>query len=381
MRFLFSIAIALVAAGCERSATVAPSPSNTSAQQCTYDVVAPDTSSTATEFRSWLKPQAGDLFGDPDDVDNGDVFVADLDNDGSDDILFARHEGSGSYLNAMVFRRVAGKWSLVEHPPFEEQLTGTHEYAGPLMNAPQLVVRLCGKTIVSFAGGTEPNYYPISVMWEGSAARPVCSEPWLSHHHAAAAGLEKRGMLDEALVLLNGIRSGCEKESPAAIGAINDSISRLAARTAAASSAAYDFSWLIDTVKTRPDQQLVLDPRFTAMLITIVPDAQLDGESLRGALKKSVWLPDDPTIIEDRYIVIAGCEPHNCGNRGFVWIDTVAKHGIAMTGGVLASRTINPENIPPVFWRHTKELLGQSTANRKLDFIDGRGTRRTVAAP
>ncbi|MEP6783392.1 MAG: hypothetical protein ABI983_06960, partial [Acidobacteriota bacterium] len=59
--------------------------------------------------------------------------------------------------------------------------------------------------------------------------------------------------------------------------------------------------WLIAEAKQNPDQQFVLDPRFGAMLTTIVPDVQLEYESLRGALKKSVELPGDAKVIDDRY--------------------------------------------------------------------------------
>jgi hypothetical protein len=247
------------------------------------------------------------------------------------------------------------------------------------MREPQLIARLCGKTIINLTGGLEPNYYPESWIWEGSKARPVCSAPWLTRHRAAAADLVKADMLDEARVLLNGVQQGCEKESPAEVRAIKEDLTRIARTTAAASAATYDFSWLMLELKKNPDGQIVLDPRFGAMLVRIVPDVQLENLSFRGALKKSVWLPDDPKIIDDRYVVISGCEPHNCENRGFVWIDTATKQAIAMTGGVLASKTTSASRIPEVFWTHVSDTVGGWPD--EIDFIGADGKTTAVKTP
>jgi hypothetical protein len=353
-------------------AAVPPAPT------CVYEVVKPDTSAAAEAFRATLDPGPQDGF-DSRDIENGNVLIADVDNDGTNEIVFATYQGSGSYLYARIYRRAEDRWVLVEHPPID-QLSGSHDYAGPLMHEPQLLARLCGKTIFNFRDGSEPNYYPHSVIWEGNAARRVCSAPFLKHHQIAAADLVKRGMLDEARVLLNGVQRGCEKESPAEVRAIKADVARIARTTFAASAAKDDFSWLIEQVKKNPGQQFVLDPRFGAMLVTIVPNLQLDHESLRGALKKSVWLPDVARVFEDRYVFLSGCEPHNCGNKGFIWIDTVAKQGIVMTGGKLASKTTSVTKIPEAFWKQTLEAAGPWTdpPGRIIDYIDPSGMTNFV---
>ena len=372
--------LAVIAAGCERQATMPPVASTSPGRACTYEIVQPDKSAEAQAFRAWLTLQEDDLFFDQHAIDRGDVFIADLDNDGRSEALFAAHEGSGNYLYAKIFRRVSGKWAEDEHSPLEDRLRGSHEYSGPLLTEPQLVARLCGKTIFNFMGGDEPNYYPDSVIWEDNAVRQVCSGPWLTHHRSAAADLAKRTMLDEALVLLNGISDSCEQHPSPELRVIKDDIAGITAVTTAASADTYDFSWVMREVTTHPDNQLVLDPRFGQMLVAILPNADLDGESLRGALKKSVWLPDDPRIIDDRYVVIAGCEPHNCSNRGFVWIDTQTKQAIGMTGGVLASRNIDPARIPPAFWSHIRTVGGLPT-DGPIAFIGADGRKSTVKAP
>jgi hypothetical protein len=380
MRLTLTVALAILTVGCRRPSTPPVSASSAAPQQCTYEIVQPDTSATAKAFRDWLKPQADDLFGGSGPVDNGDVFIADVDNDGSNDVLFAWTEGSGSFLNALVFRRAADTWVPVNPSPLEDRLEASHYYAGPLMTEPQLVARVCGKTIINLAGGSEPNYYPESFVWQGNTVTPVCNATWATRHRAAAADLVKRGLLDEAHVLLDGVRQACKEISPPEVAAIKEDIARIVAATTAASAATYDFSWLMREVKTHPDNQLVIDPRFSPMLVTIVPDAQLEHESLRGALKKSVWLPDDPKIIDDRYIVISGCEPHNCGNKGLIWIDLATKQAIAMTNGTLASKTTNPSKIPMTFWEHTLDAVGE-WPEEGIDFIGPDGKTTTVKAP
>jgi hypothetical protein len=372
------LAISVAAAACGGETSRLPTDAIAS-QQCAYEIVQPDNSAATIDFIHWLKPQEEQLFGRDDVAYSGDVYIADLNNDQTNELLFAWHEGSGWYLNAMVFRGAADKWTMVEHP-LDEQFASSHEYSDPLGGGPQLIARLCGKTVFNFMGGNAPTSYPDTWIWEGNTARRVCSAPWLTRHQRAAADLVNRGMLDEARVLLAGVRQGCEKESPGEVRAIDDDIARIDASTGAASAANYDFSWVINALKTDPTQQLMLDPRFSAMLVTIVPDVQLDGESFRGAVKKSARLTDDPKIYDNRYVVIGGCEPHNCSNRGFVWIDTLAKRGIAMTGGLLASKTMSAAEIPAVFWTHTQDTADPWHPG-KVEFIDAAGKRTTVTPP
>ena len=374
------VTLAVAVTACGQSQTL-PAAATAAQQDCPYEIVQPDTSARAAAFRTFLKANAGELLDghDADVVDNGDVFIANLDNDGADEFLFARHEGSGSYLSGRVFRATADKWSSVEHSPFEDPQFA-REYAGPRMEEAQLVSRLCGKTIINFSAGIEPNYYPASLLWQGDQIKPVCSAAWLTRHQRAANALEKIGMLDEARVLLDGVQQSCESESPAEVRAIRTDLARISAATAKASPGAYDFSWLMNEVKRKPDEQLVLDPRFSAMLVSLVPDAMLEHQSLRGALKKSVWLPDPAKLIDNRYLIISGCEPHNCGNRGLLWIDTTTKQAIAITDGTLASRSTDPSKIPKQFWRHALDVLGP-WADETVEYIGPSGRAVRVSVP
>jgi hypothetical protein len=379
-----TLAAALVFAitACGRSQTPAAS-TIPAPQDCPYEIVQPDTSAAARRFRDWLNANAETLpdLSYIDFVRTGDVFIANLDNDGADEFLFAWHEGSGSYLSGLVFRPAGDTWSLVKQSPFtDEEQVLVHEYAGPRLDEAQLLARLCGQTIVNFSGGIEPNYYPVSMLWQADQIKPMCSAAWLRHHQRAGNALEATGMLDEARVLLDGVQRGCESVSPSEVRAIRADLARIAATTAKASPAAYDFTWLLNEVKRDPDQQLVRDPRFSAMLVAVVPDTMFERQSLRGALKKSVWLPDATKLIDGRYLVISGCEPHNCPNQGMLWIDTATRQAIAVTGGTLASRSTDPAKIPPLFWTHALEVFG-GWHDETVDYIGASGKTVKVTVP
>jgi hypothetical protein len=243
-----------------------------------------------------------------------------------------------------------------------------------------LFVRFCDKIIINVLGGSEPNYFPASMLWQGATTTPVCSEPWLKHHRQAGETLVSQGLADEGRVLLEGVQHGCESGAPAEWRAIQDDIDRIDQRSRSATPTGYDFSWIKEFAKTEPNAQVVLDPRFSNLLVATLPDAKLGDDSLRAALKKSVWLPDDTKVIDDRYVIISGCEPHNCLNRGMLWIDTASQQAIAVTGGTLASRSTEPDKIPDVFWKHARDRFGQ-LADETVDFIDRSGKTIKVRVP
>ena len=118
----------------------------------------------------------------------------------------------------------------------------------------------------------------------------------------------------------------------------------------------------------------MLDPRFGA-IAAVVPTS-LENERCCAALKSSV--PDD--AVTSRYIVLRGCEPHNCENKGFLWIDTATRQGIAMTGGSLASKTTAAAKIPPLFWKHTVDVVGQ-WADETVEFTDPSGKTAKLRVP
>jgi hypothetical protein len=160
--------------------------------------------------------------------------------------------------------------------------------------------------------------------------------------------------------------------------ATNASLCREAQERAARRAAPdYDYSWLRDELLRDPDQQIVLDARFDGVLSAIVPEAKIGAQSLRDALKRSVWLPQPAEFLAgNRYLVYSGCEPHNCENRGTIWIDFQSKKSVVSTGGVLASMTVAPSEIPAEFWEHVH--LGSGF---DMDYIGAGGKTTRIRVP
>jgi hypothetical protein len=390
---------------------------------CVYEVVRPDDGDRGAAFRGWLKAHAETLGDSAYLMDEGtghplEVLIADIDNDGADEYMLASWEGSGHYLSLWVFRRTGKEWAAVTPTPLDAPLAGAREYRGPRMDGSHLLARFCGKTYVNLMGGAVPNYFPESYLWERGALHPACDTPWLNHQRHEFQGLFDQAFYDEAHLLLDGVQGRCASAADAetwlwiqsdlaltayrmktygdglehvaaaersgafahastavkkAIAA-NAELCRAARRKGLHGDPAYDFSWLL---KAPPRTQIVMDPRFDGLLSAIAPEARFgDGQPLRDALKLGVWLAEPPALVEGRYLLIAGCEPHNCGNRGFIWIDTVARKAILSTEDTLASTTVDAAHIPEAFWKQAPVPPGLN-----LDYIGPDGEKVQVEIP
>jgi hypothetical protein len=390
---------------------------------CTYEVVRPEEGERGNAFRAWLKAHAQALGDSAYLMDENaghslEVLIADIDNDGADEYVLASWEGSGHYLSLWVFRRTGKEWAAVTPTPLEAPLAGAREYRGPRMDESHLLARFCGKTYVNLMGGQVPNYFPESYLWEHGASHPACDTPWLEHQRHEFQGLFDLGFYDEAHLLLDGVQGRCAsvadgetwlwmqsdlaltayrmktygdclehvtaaRESTDFAGgsaavkkaiAANASFCRTARTKGVRDDPAYDFSWLPGV---GPRTQLVMDPRFDGLLSAVVPEARLgDGQPLRDSLKLGLWLAEPPALVDGRYLLIAGCEPHNCGNRGFLWVDTVARKAILSTEDTLASTTVDSAHIPEAFWKQAPVPPGT-----KLDYIGPDGGKTQVEIP
>jgi hypothetical protein len=106
-------------------------------------------------------------------------------------------------------------------------------------------------------------------------------------------------------------------------------------------------------------EQIALEPRFDGLLSAAVPDIEVTAEQdVRNKLRDSVWLLDDPKVADGgRYVMVAGCEPHNCDSGGFIWVDLATNAAIAYDREELLSRTIDPQHIPPRFWEDVRDRV------------------------
>jgi hypothetical protein len=390
--------------------------------ECRYDVVAPDEGERRAAFVAWLAVHS-DVLGDAASLLNEpghpfEVLIADVDNDGHDEYVLASRYGSENLLSMRVFRPTATGWTLVAPMPLNGALAGAREYRGPRLDSSHLLVRFCGRIYVNLLGGQVPNYFPDSWVWEGDGIHRACDTPWLARQRREFQSFFDRQLYDEAHVLLDGLQGRCAAladpalwlamqsdlaatayrmrsyrtclahvaaaETSAAFAsaavdvkkalAANAALCEAARKRGVAGDPAYDFSWL---PKAPPRTQIVFDNRFDGLLSAVVPEAALaDGQPLRDALKLSLWLAEAPALVGGRYLFLAGCEPHSCGNRGFVWIDTERRQAIFAAGNTLGSTTVKAAQIPAAFWRQAPFAPGTH-----LRYVQPDGDAVEIEAP
>ncbi len=101
-------------------------------------------------------------------------------------------------------------------------------------------------------------------------------------------------------------------------------------------------------------------------------------------------VPGSVLLEENRYVTINGCVPHDCGDRGMVWIDTAPAEKLllifAATGGIsngptdtgssihlwlFSSTKLNWQKLPPSFqssftrwWNKTTQVWNESVPEK-----------------
>lgn len=99
--------------------------------------------------------------------------------------------------------------------------------------------------------------------------------------------------------------------------------------SAAGAPGANSASWLL-TFKGKSTNDLVHDRRFPAFLRTHVSTHTLAYWSKTRSVPASDALqflggpPDDVQVLENRYLIASACVPHDCGERGLLWVDTAS---------------------------------------------------------
>lgn len=404
------------------AAPIPPSP-------CRPEVVAPEKGPRREAFFAWLRIPGKDL--DPEiasALEKGQagerlaLRIADIDNDGAEDYVLTTYEGSGGYLGLWVFHRTNGGWALVEESPLENDLAAVHDYFDPLSHAREVLLRFCGKTYLALLGGAGPNYSREAWLWQGGKTRLVCDPPWLAEQRRAFDVLFRHRLYDEAHGFLDDVQATCAKEaSPATwlwmqsdlaltayrMGTFADCLEHVGAAERSPAFAAADatvrgalrtsaglcraaldrpvasgsqFSWLLELARA-PGRQAVLDPRFNRLLTAIVPDAKIDeGLALRDVLKQNLFLPDDTRVVDGRYVILSGCRPHDCGSKGFAWIDLATGKSVVAVNGLVASTTLAAADIPPAVWSGIDQTVGLPE-QEAVTFIGRGGEKNQITAP
>jgi hypothetical protein len=393
-----TVALSALLAGA--AGTAAPRPDD-----CRVEVVRPDVATARAEFLAWLRAnwkQAGWTEGavvlgdDPaGSLDAYSLFVVDVDNDGALEHVLTATQGSGAYLALWVFRPAPGGWRLDAENALDDPLSMAHEYGDPLGDGSRLFLRVCGRTFIQLAEGIYPGSFPAPLVWERGKVGPACAAAWVKEQRRVFRALFDRKRYDVAYGLLGGVAGCAETTDPQTwlwiqsdlaaaahrIGTYDDCLRHVSAarasprfssatpalRTAldtnarlcerarsSESASGYDFSWLREWASD-PARQIAVDPRFAPLLRAVVPDAP-NAKELREDLKLAVYLPEPTQVRDGRYVVVSGCQPHNCENKGLIWVDTTARKAIFAMAGILGSRQIPSGAIPPQFWDALRDL-------------------------
>lgn len=150
--------------------------------------------------------------------------------------------------------------------------------------------------------------------------------------------------------------------------------------TASAASANFDKSDL------GRQNELNWDPRFIQLLKGALPQHQYfwfdHGRftAVADLVHEFIGVPGNALLEDSRYAIINGCVPHDCGDRGFLWIDTESSAKplliFAATGSIsagtgmslihlrlFASQKLNWQRFPPEFkdsfarwWNQTTQV-------------------------
>jgi hypothetical protein len=141
------------------------------------------------------------------------------------------------------------------------------------------------------------------------------------------------------------------------------------------------------------ENQLNGDPRFIQLLREAFPQKQFFWRDkgrftpLPELVQEFIGVPGSALLDEDRYALINGCVPHDCGDRGFLWVDTqstgkpllifaatgmVNAEASAEYGGMhlrlFASRRVNWSQLPPNFKKRFSEWWVQTAQPWKQYF-------------
>lgn len=368
--------------------------------------IAQPASKTATkDFYEWAKSHKSLLKEKSIDVDQfNDAYLVDIDNDGKLEYVFMTFNGSGHYLDLLIFKKTNGKFSRDYLPtPVSFTQDGfwySAEYINQLTGKSELFVELCGKTYISFNDGSYQDPVREVFIWEHSETRQVCTPEWASIHRDFFNQLYSKQRFEAASSYMRGVLRTCGKEFPkklhfwmlndealaafkkgdpvsclSTIGSIkahkefasmsgklkaaikhNEQLCSVKAESDKTSGSAgqYDYSWLL-SFNGKSTNEVVWDKRFNGLLSAVVPNSKSNYSKDPGQMKSDLKLhlsgpPSVVQIKDDRFIVLSACWAHSCGNKGIIWIDNKQKISAMAFGSdgsmTVASRSIKAMDLP-----------------------------------
>lgn len=357
------------------------------------------------------------------------VYESDINNDGKRELIGTEINGSGGYLSLQIFPDTQIPW-----PEGMRQRDGgwfSHDFYDPGKKTSQLLIEICGKNYMTLAGarpGTIEGY-----IWKDGKNRRACDPEWTNYQLTLFEHQFTSKQFTEASDNLEAFIQGCEAELPTdkhleilsllakTATKLNDRDDCLKWIAQAKKLPGYDlnqevscssepspqsdFAWLL---KHDPKNQVVLDPKFDALLAATAPSlqykaAQIDPRAkawiqagwtgarnhpdhvawnLREQLKKNIWGPGDFKIVDSRFVTITGFKPHDASSVALIWVDLRENNTLfalsdssGETCMTVGSRTVDPRKAPPEFWSAIQNWTQRDSKKMKCRiFVDAKSS-------
>jgi uncharacterized protein YecT (DUF1311 family) len=150
-----------------------------------------------------------------------------------------------------------------------------------------------------------------------------------------------------------------------------------AARASDQYPASNSTQWLL-SYKGKSTNDFARDQREAYLVRTRIP-AKLSSDLL-----SALGGPPDPVfVVDQRYVSVSACVPHDCQEKGFLWMDT--KTGISLGAYsapdtlLLGSNEMSPDHIPSAARRALIDWLSEyDLRSASVAFIGSAGTRTAL---
>jgi hypothetical protein len=415
------------------------------------EVIQPQSGPKFEAFRDWVGKNAASLS-DPNFVQNvlpsvKDFYIVDFNNDGRDEYVVVRNEGSGSNLNMWVFLPAKDGFELkpaeTPPPPDDRHVEGgwfNPEFTNPVTGQSEIFVRLCGKVYLSFMGDRGLSSR-VGYLWQKEKTESACDKNWLEYNRGIFTKLVTSKSFGTADKLLRSLAYQCTKTAdPTELAWLYSDLAKVQyklgenkrclqdlqqarvfgkgfSKSAALKQeveaakaqceepsqgpARVDFRWLLNP-KLGTTNQVVWTKDFDALLRAVVPGIKGKADQLREWVSDNLGgPPEDKQVLDDRYVVLAACRAHSCGDKALVWTDTQSGLGVFAINDAdyvlatkcslaIGSRQVTRKDLPHEFWESFskwKKLIGDSehSAAQKEGacavFVDANGKVDNINLP
>ena len=173
----------------------------------------------------------------------------------------------------------------------------------------------------------------------------------------------------------------------------------------APAKAPVDLSWLHEFVGPYSGKDIKWDPRFQTLIRSSLHQRQSiwrdHGKliSLPDLVQVFIGMPGSVLVDEDRFYTIEGCVPHDCTDRGMVWIDSASTdkmavifvamssvntamddHATPIHLWLFSSTALNWQKLPPNFLLRLSQWWLETQSHSNSDF-DARLAMVTIVQP